>query len=100
MAAQASAAASCGLPLRVEVDGSDWEAEVVVGGEAAGAEVVPGGGRAHRLAALLLEQHEDEPVDADVGLGALVAHQLPSCMHCLQDHHGFELLGVPGIIYL
>ena len=79
-AADQSAAARGGLPLRVEVDGGDGEAEVVVGDEAAGAEVVPGGGRAHPLAALLLEQHEDEPVDADVGLGALVRHQLPSCM--------------------
>jgi len=80
-AAGRSAAARGGLPLRVEVDGGDGEAEVVVGGEAAGAEVVPGGGRAHPLlAALLLEQHEGKPVDADVGLGALVRHQLPSCM--------------------
>ena len=75
-----SAAARGGLPLRVEVDGGDWEAEIIVGGKAAGAEVVPGRGRAHRLAALLLEQHEDEPVDADVGFGALVHRQLPSCM--------------------
>jgi hypothetical protein len=75
---QSSTAAGRSLALRVEVVGGDGEAEVVVGGEAASAEVVPGGRRGHRLTALLLEQHEDEPVDADVGLGALVAHQLPS----------------------
>jgi hypothetical protein len=84
-----SAAARGGLPLRVEVDGGDWEAKIVVGGKAAGVEVVPGRGRAHRLAAALLEQHEDEPVEADVGFGALVHHLLPSCMHvviaCILD---------------
>lgn len=79
-----SAAARGSLPLRVEVDRGNWEAKIVVGGKAAGVEVVPaaaGRGRARRLPAALLEQHEDEPVDADVRLRALVHHQLPSCIH-------------------
>lgn len=68
-----------GLPLRIEVDGGDGEVEAVLLGETARAEAVPRGRRADGLPSLLLEEHEDEPVDANVRPGALVAHHLPSC---------------------
>ena len=68
------------LPLSVEVDGGDREAEVVLLGEAAGIEAVPRRRRRHhRLSPLLLEEYKDEAVDADAGPGALVAHHLLPC---------------------
>lgn len=76
MEAPSSAPARGGLPLGVEVDGGDGEAEVVLLRKLAGAEVVSRGRQRHRLPPLLLEEHEHEAVDADVGPGALVAHHL------------------------
>lgn len=75
------APAGGGLALRVEVDGGDGEAEVVLLSELAGAEAVLGRRRVHSLPALLPEQHKDEPVDANVRLWGLVAHHLSPCMY-------------------
>jgi len=75
------APAGGGLALRVEVDGGDGEAEVVLLSELAGAEAVLGRRRVHSLPALLPEQHKDEPVDANVWLWGLVAHHLSPCMY-------------------
>ena len=71
---QRLAPAGGGLALRVEVDGGDGETQVVLLGELAGAEAVPRRRRAHRLPAALPEQHEYEPVDANVWPWVLVAH--------------------------
>jgi hypothetical protein len=45
----------------------------------AGIEMIPGGWHSYRLAALLLEEHKNEPVDTNVGLWALVVYYLSPC---------------------
>jgi hypothetical protein len=68
-----------GLPLAVEVDGGDRQAEVVELGEVAGAEVLPPPRGVHRLPAELLEEQKHDPVDPQHRPWALVAHDLGPC---------------------
>lgn len=69
-----SASPGCSFPLGVEVDGGDGEAEVVLSGEIAGAEVVSGGRWVHGLSSLLLEQRKHKTVDPNIRPWDLIAH--------------------------
>lgn len=72
-------AAGAVLALAVEVHGGDRRAEVILAGEAAGAEVVAPGRRVHRLPAELPEQHQHHAVDPRRRVWGLVAHRLAAC---------------------
>ena len=41
--------------------------------------MIPEGRHSYSLPSLLLEEHKNEPVDAYVGLWALIAYDFPSC---------------------
>lgn len=75
-----SPATSSWLPLAIEVDGGDRQAEVVELGEVTGAEVLPPPWGVHRLPAELLEEQENQPMDSEHRPWALVAHNLSTCV--------------------
>jgi hypothetical protein len=67
------------LSLTIEVNSSHREAKVIIHSKLAGVEMIPEGRHRYSLSSFLLEEHKNEPVDANVGLWALVAYDLPSC---------------------
>lgn len=74
-----SPSAGAALPLAVEVNGGNRQAEVVQLGEVPGVEVLAPPRRVNCLPPQLTEQYQDEPVDSHRRPGALVAHHLLPC---------------------
>jgi hypothetical protein len=71
-----SAPPGCSLSLGIEVDSSHRKAKIILLGEPAGVEMVPEGWHNYSLPALLLEEHKNEPMDANVRLWTLIAYDL------------------------
>lgn len=76
---ESSAPPGSSFSLTIEVDSSHREAEVILLSKLTGVEMIPEGRCSYSLPSLLLEEHKNEPVDANVGLWALIAYYLPSC---------------------